>query len=139
MPLFFDKKKSIQDVVQKVVLAMTETTGREPTPKQISYVTSRLLDSPEKTMLGTGEGTLTAHMLLNASQALLGKKQDSFIDDFALIKRVSEDSQKFFGRLGLKAELTQAPDGFFLAIVSVETTAENKVQQSGKLGGASSL
>jgi len=118
---------SMEDFVQMVGLVMTRTLGPSLTDRQIRYVTSRLLDSEEKTMLGTGEGKSTGDMLLLASQALLGKELKNIpVLNVNVMKRDFQDFEQFFGNLDLNADLKEGPGG---AVFTIELAPE-RLQQA---------
>lgn len=128
------KPDNMQDFVKMVGLIMTRTIKASLQDHHISYVTTRLLDSPEKTMLGTGEGKSYANMLLFACQALLGKCQNHAVTNVSVIQRDLEDFQLFFENLGLMANLQNANDVVSLAVTDAEITLRDQVQRYGRSG-----
>ncbi len=113
---------------------LTKTTERHLTNQHIGYVTTRLLDSQEKTMIGTGEGKSAAQMLLIAAEALLDKYNDTHFSHTAVIQRNLEDFQKFFENVGLKPELKSTSQGATLTVTSADNTLVRQVQTHGRLG-----
>lgn len=132
-----EAKKSpdnMQDFVKMVGLMMARTNNASLNDHHISYVTSRLLDSPQKTMLGTGEGKSYANMLLFACQALLGECQNHVVENVLVMQRNLEDFKSFFENLGLKAELQNTNGEHILTVATAEITLRDQVQQYGRFG-----
>ncbi len=125
---------NMRNFVQMVGLIMNRTTAQAVNDLHIDYVTSILLHSEEKTMIGTGEGKSLAAMLLVASQALLNDYHDTFVTNQSVMQRNLEDFKSFFDNLGLKAELLNTTNALILTVAPAEEPLHRQVQHYGRSG-----
>ncbi len=124
---------NIEDFVQMVGLIMKQSTKRDVTPIQISYVTSRLSNAKEQTTVGTGEGKHAANMLLFACQALLESESLAVVDDIASIKWDVEQFKTFLNDLNLTA-LIHENKGKGTLIIRQNSAPRDPRQVTGRVG-----